>query len=61
MKRSISRRKIVKSFGVIGAGSLLAPGIVSLAQAAGSTAQERVLENGRLRVRLRPDSLTLTV
>lgn len=75
MNRPISRRKLVKNFGVIGAGTLLAPGIIGLAQtgneaasastqhsgSAGAPLEDRILENGRLRVRLLPDTLTLTV
>ncbi len=81
MTRSISRRKLFKDMGVIGAAGLLGAGAATLGrgeetslQESGTTGEDRgidrvaespvedwVTENGRLRIRLRPDTLTLTV
>ena len=79
MTKAISRRKLFKDMGVIGAAGILGAGAASLAEGvspqqsgssgepdgisrvANTPVEDWVIENGKLRIRLKPDALTVTV
>jgi hypothetical protein len=79
LTKTISRRKLFKDIGVIGAAGFLGAGATSLAEGmshepsgssvaddeisrvAQTPVEDWVADNGKLRIRLRPDALTLTV